>query len=37
MGAAKAAIIEIGIDEAKAKEIVLAIAAGNVPHISIRF
>ena len=37
MGAAKAAIIEIGIDEAKAKEIVLAIAAGNVPHVTIRF
>lgn len=37
MGAAKAAIIEIGIDEAKAKEIVLAIAAGNVPHVSIKF
>ncbi len=37
MGAAKAAIIEIGIDEAKAKEIVLAIAAGNIPHVSIRF
>lgn len=37
MGAAKSAIIEIGIDEAKAKEIVLAIAAGNIPHVSIRF
>ena len=37
MGAAKAAIIEIGIDEPKAKEIVLAIAAGNVPHVTIRF
>lgn len=37
MGAAKAAIIEIGIEETKAKEIVLAIAAGNIPHISIRF
>lgn len=37
MGAAKAAIIEIGIDEPKAKEIVLAIAAGNIPHITIRF
>lgn len=37
MGAAKAAIIEIGIDEPNAKEIVLAIAAGSVPHVSIRF
>lgn len=37
MGAAKAAIIEIGIDEPKAKEIVLAIAAGNIPHVAISF
>lgn len=37
MGAAKSAIIEIGIAEDKAKEIVLAIAAGNVPHVSIKF
>ena len=37
MGAAKAAIIEIGVAEQIAKEIVLAIAAGNVPNVSIRF
>lgn len=37
MGEAKAAIIECGVDEAVAKSIVLAIAANNVPHISIRF
>lgn len=37
MGAAKAAIIEIGIDEPKAKEIILAIAAGNVPNVTIKF
>ncbi|EHK77728.1 hypothetical protein SM0020_12410 [Sinorhizobium meliloti CCNWSX0020] len=37
MGAAKAAIIEIGIPEDLAKDIVLAIAAGNVPHVSIQF
>lgn len=37
MGAAKEAIIETGIDEAKAKELVLAIAAGNIPNVSIRF
>jgi hypothetical protein len=38
LGAAKQAIMEAGaIDEATAKLIVLAIAAGNVPHTSIRF
>lgn len=37
MGAAKAAIIELGIEEPKAKEIVLAIAAGNIPYIHIKF
>lgn len=37
MGAAKAAIMEIGIEEPRAKEIILAIAAGNVPHVSIQF
>lgn len=37
MGEAKEAIIEAGADEAIAKAIVLAIAAGNVPHVSIGF
>lgn len=38
MGAAKEAIMEAGpVDEATAKAIVLAIAAGNVPNISINF
>lgn len=37
MGEAKAAFIDFGISETKAKAIVLAIAAGNVPHVSIRF
>lgn len=37
MGAAKAAIMEIGIEEPQAKDIVLAVAAGNVPHVSIKF
>lgn len=38
MGAAKLAIMEAGpVDEAIAKSIVLAIAAGNVPHTSIAF
>jgi hypothetical protein len=38
MGAAKDALIEAGeIDEAAAKRIVLAIAANNIPNVSIRF
>lgn len=37
MGAAKEAIMELGVDEAAAKAIVLAIAAGNIPAISIKF
>lgn len=38
MGAAKEAIMEVGpVDEAIARTIVLAIAAGNIPNISIRF
>lgn len=38
MGEAKAALIEsFGISETKANAIVLAIAAGSVPHTSIRF
>ncbi len=37
MGEAKAAIISCGVDEQTAKAIVLAIAANNVPHISIAF
>ncbi|GGD43089.1 hypothetical protein [Aureimonas glaciei] len=37
MGEAKAAFIDFGISETKAKAIVLAVAAGSVPHVSIRF
>jgi colicin import membrane protein len=38
MGAAKEAIMEAGeVDEAAAKRIVLAIAAGSVPAVAIRF
>jgi colicin import membrane protein len=37
MGAAKAAIIEIGIEEPQARELVLAITAGNIPNVSIKF
>lgn len=37
MGAAKEALIELGADEALARTIVLAIAAGHVPAVSIRF
>lgn len=37
MGAAKTAIMELGIEEPRAKEIILAIAAGNIPHVSIQF
>ena len=38
MGAAKEAFMEIGgINEATAKTIVLAIAAGNIPNISIQY
>lgn len=38
MGAAKEAIMEAGeVDEAAAKRIVLAVAAGSIPNISIRF
>lgn len=37
MGAAKMAIMEIDVTEEHAREIVLAIAAGNVPHVSIKF
>jgi colicin import membrane protein len=37
MGAAKAALMELDIPEDKAREIVLAIAAGNIPAVSIRF
>lgn len=38
MGEAKAAIMEAGpVDEAVAKAIVLAIAAGSIPNVSIRF
>lgn len=37
MGAAKQAIMGHGVGEAAAKAIVLAVAAGDVPNISIRF
>lgn len=37
MGAAKQAIMGHGVGEATAKAIVLAIAAGEVPNVSIRF
>lgn len=37
MGAAKTALMDHGLDEGKAREIVLAIAAGNIPSVSIRF
>jgi colicin import membrane protein len=38
MGVAKEAIMEAGeVDEAAAKRIVLAVAAGSIPNISIRF
>ena len=37
MGAAKAAIMSLGIGEAAAKSLVLAIAAGEVPAVSIQF
>jgi colicin import membrane protein len=37
MGEAKQAIMTCGIDEPVAKAVVLAIAAGNVPHVSIKF
>lgn len=37
MGEAKAAIITCGVDEVTAKAIVLAITAGNVPHVAIQF
>lgn len=37
LGAAKSAIMQYGVDEAKARDIVLAIAAGNIPAVSIAF
>jgi hypothetical protein len=37
MGAAKSALMEMDIPEDKAREIVLAIAAGSIPAVSIRF
>lgn len=37
MSAAKQAIMGQGVGEATARAIVLSIAAGNVPHVSIRF
>lgn len=37
MGEAKSALIEAGADEEVAKKIVLAIVAGEVPHVTLRF
>ncbi|MGO4171597.1 hypothetical protein [Bosea sp. TAF32] len=37
MGEAKTAIMTCGVDEPIAKQIVLAICAGSIPHTSIRF
>lgn len=37
MGAAKTAIMNYGIDETIARNLVLAIAAGNIPSVTIRF
>lgn len=37
MGEAKSALIEAGADEDLAKKIVLAIVAGEVPHVTLRF
>lgn len=37
MGEAKSAIMTCGVDEPIAKQIVLAICAGSVPHTTIRF
>jgi colicin import membrane protein len=37
MGEAKAAIMGVGVDEDAAKKIVLAIVAGEVPHVTLRF
>ncbi len=38
MGKAKAAIIQItGLDDEKARELVLELAAGNVPHVVVQF
>lgn len=37
MGEAKQALIDLGLTEAKAKAVVLAIKAGEVPHVSIAF
>ena len=37
MGAAKDALVALGIPEAKAKSVVLAIKAGEIPNVSIRF
>jgi colicin import membrane protein len=37
MGEAKAAIMTCGVDEGIAKQIVLSICAGTIPHVSIQF
>lgn len=37
MGEAKGGLIALGIDEEPAKRIVLAIVAGEIPHVSLRF
>lgn len=37
MGEAKAALMTVGIEEDAARKIVLAIVAGEVPHVTLRF
>lgn len=37
MGEAKAALMQIGTGEATAKKIVLAIVAGEIPHVTLKF
>lgn len=37
MGEAKTALMTLELDEAKAKQIVLAVCAGSIPHINISF
>lgn len=37
LGSAKEAIIAVGVDEATARKLVLAIAAGKIPNVTLRF
>lgn len=37
MGEAKAALMQVGAGEATAKKIVLAIVAGEIPHVTLKF